>query len=58
MYLKYCATKKVKGNKTAIQEAEKLQLAANHFYYSLLAHLYNDINVIQTKQHLQKHWAW
>lgn len=38
------ALAKVYGKKQAIQEAEKLQLTDNHFYYSLLGHLYTDFD--------------
>lgn len=38
------ALAKVHGKKQAIQEAEKLQLTENHFYYSLLGHLYTDFD--------------
>ena len=38
------ALAKVKGNKAAIIEAEKLQLTGNHFYFVLLGELYKDID--------------
>ncbi|SDL10848.1 RNA polymerase sigma-70 factor, ECF subfamily [Pedobacter sp. ok626] len=38
------ALSKANGKKEAIEEAEKLQLVDNHFYYSLLGNLYTDID--------------
>jgi RNA polymerase sigma-70 factor (ECF subfamily) len=38
------ALAQVKGKETAIIEAEKLNLADNHFYFSLLGNLYTDID--------------
>lgn len=38
------ALAQVKGQQTAIIEAEKLNLTDNHFYYSLLGNLYTDID--------------
>lgn len=38
------ALAKANGREEAITEALKLQLTDNHFYYSLLGHLYADIN--------------
>lgn len=38
------ALSKANGNQEAITEALKLQLTDNHFYHSLLGHLYTDIN--------------
>jgi len=35
---------KVKGKEAAIDEAEKLNLVSNHFYYSLLGNLYTGID--------------
>jgi RNA polymerase sigma-70 factor (ECF subfamily) len=34
----------VKGKKPAIIEAEKLNLADNHFYFSLLGYLHTDVD--------------
>ncbi|MEI6264356.1 MAG: sigma-70 family RNA polymerase sigma factor [Sphingobacteriia bacterium] len=38
------ALSQVKGKKTAIIEAEKLDLTDNHFYFSLLGYLFTDID--------------
>ncbi|PKW29331.1 RNA polymerase sigma factor [Flavobacterium lindanitolerans] len=38
------ALAKVHGKEKAIQEAEKLNLKDNHFYFSLLGHLYTDFD--------------
>ncbi|KAA0989097.1 RNA polymerase sigma factor [Dyadobacter aurulentus] len=38
------AIAKSRGKKQAIAEAEKLQLTENHFYFSLLGHLYSDFD--------------
>lgn len=38
------ALAKVHGKELAIQEAEKLKLEDNHFYFSLLGHLYTDFD--------------
>ncbi|WP_298119504.1 sigma-70 family RNA polymerase sigma factor [Flavobacterium sp.] len=38
------ALAQVKGKDTAIIEAEKLNLADNHFYFSLLGNLYTDVD--------------
>jgi RNA polymerase sigma factor (sigma-70 family) len=46
------ALAKVKGNETAIMEAEKLNLASNHFYHTLLGELYKDIDTLKAKEHL------
>ena len=46
------ALAKVKGNKTAIIEAEKLNLTNNPFYYTLLGELYKDIDVLKAREHL------
>lgn len=47
------ALAKANGKKKAIAEAEKLQLIDNHFYYSLLGHLYGDLNYTKALQHFQ-----
>ena len=44
---------KANGKEVAIAEAEKLQLTTNHFYYSLLGHLYTTIDNITALQHFQ-----
>jgi len=43
------ALAKVKGNADAIVEAEKLQLTSNHFYFMLLAELYQETEPGQAK---------
>jgi len=48
------ALSKVKGEVVAITEAEKLNLANNHFYYILLGELYKTIDPIKSKDHFQK----
>ncbi|GAB3927524.1 RNA polymerase sigma factor [Larkinella terrae] len=47
------AVAKTRGKKEAIQEAEKLKLTTNHFYYSLLGHLYTDIDDKMALQHFE-----
>lgn len=48
------ALAKVKGNVVAIAEAEKLNLADNHFYFTLLGELYRDIDNARARQNFQK----
>jgi RNA polymerase sigma-70 factor (ECF subfamily) len=48
------ALSKVKGKKKAIDEAEKLNLTGNHYYYALLGELYLDIDNKKAMEHLQK----
>lgn len=48
------ALSKANGKLEAIEQAEKLDLINNHYYYSLLGELYTDINNEQAKLHLQK----
>ncbi|HEX6846298.1 MAG TPA: sigma-70 family RNA polymerase sigma factor [Chitinophagaceae bacterium] len=43
---------KVKGKEAAIAEAEKLNLATNHFYFTLLGELYRDIDNKKAKENL------
>lgn len=47
------ALAKVKGKRVAIIEAEKLELKNNHFYHSLLGHLYTGIDNETALQHFQ-----
>lgn len=47
------ALAKVKGKQVAIAEAEKLRLTDNHFYYSLLGHLYSGLDNQKAMQHFQ-----
>lgn len=47
------ALAKVHGKKKAIQEAEKLNLNGNHFYFSLLGHLYTDLDSRKALQHFE-----
>ena len=51
------ALSKANGKEEAIVEAEKLNLDANHFYNSLLANLYEDINPEKELDHLQRAWT-
>jgi len=48
------AFSKVYGKKEAIIEAERLDLPDNHFYFTLLGELYQDIDNDKARQHLQK----
>ena len=48
------ALSKVKGKEAAIGEAEKLNLATNHFYFVLLGELYTGINDKKAKECFQK----
>ena len=47
------ALAKANGKETAIAEAEKLDLATNHFYFSLLGHLYWDLDNAKALKHFQ-----
>ena len=48
------ALSKVRGNKQAIKEAEKLNLTDNHFYYLLLAEFYKEVDDKKVKPNLEK----
>jgi RNA polymerase sigma factor (sigma-70 family) len=48
------ALSKANGKKEAIIEAEKLNLADNHFYFTLLGELYTDIDNKLAKQNFEK----
>jgi RNA polymerase sigma factor (sigma-70 family) len=48
------ALSKANGKQQAIAEAEKLNLADNHFYFTLLGELYTDIDNKKAKQHFEK----
>jgi RNA polymerase sigma-70 factor (ECF subfamily) len=48
------ALSKAKGKQTAIGEAEKLNLASNHYYFTLLGELYTGIDNKKANQHFQK----
>lgn len=48
------ALSKVKGNAAAIAEAEKLKLANNPYYFSLLGELYAGIDEAKAKAHLER----
>lgn len=48
------ALSKANGKQEAIDEAEKLNLNDNHFYHSLLANLYEDLNLQKALHHLEK----
>ena len=52
------ALAKVNGNKEAITEAEKLNLADNPFYFSLLGEMYTGIDNEKAKQNFQKALAF
>jgi RNA polymerase sigma factor (sigma-70 family) len=45
---------KVKGKETAIEEAEKLKLTDNHYYFTLLGELYTGIDHKKAKENLEK----
>ncbi len=47
------ALSKANGKEEAITEAEKLNLAGNHLYHSLLGNLYTNVDTIKAIQHLQ-----
>jgi len=47
------ALSKANGKQEAIIEAEKLNLANNHFYFTLLGELYTGINNDKAKKHLE-----
>lgn len=47
------ALAKANGKAAAIVEAEKLNLRDNHFYYSLLGHLYTDVDDAQALAHFR-----
>lgn len=48
------ALSRVKGKATAINEAEKLNLVTNHFYFTLLGELYTGIDDKKAKENFQK----
>ena len=48
------ALSKVRGNKEALKEAEKLGLTENHFYYLLLAEFYKELDDKKVKPNLEK----
>lgn len=48
------ALSKANGKSVAIAEAEKLNLAGNHFYYTLLGELYKDTDNNKAKQNFHK----
>lgn len=48
------ALSKANGKEEALIEAEKLKLADNHFYFTLLGELYTDINNQKAKQNFEK----
>lgn len=48
------ALSRVNGKQEAIIEAEKLNLANNHFYFTLLGELYTGIDNIKAKQHFEQ----
>lgn len=47
------ALSKTNGKAAAIIEAEKLQLTAKHFYFSLLGHLYTGVDNFKAMQHFE-----
>ncbi len=52
------ALSKVHGKSEAIREAEKLDLADNHLYHSLLGELYRDVDNAMALKHfgISRHW--
>ena len=48
------ALSKVRGKEVAIMEAEKLGLASNHYYFSLLGELYTAVDNEKAKQNFRK----
>jgi RNA polymerase sigma-70 factor (ECF subfamily) len=48
---------KVSGQKTALAEAEKLQLENNHFYFLLLGELYSNIDNRKATVNFEKAWS-
>ncbi len=48
------ALSKVRGKAQALEEAEKLQLTNNHYYYTLLGELYKEDDPEKAKQHFHK----
>jgi len=48
------ALSKANSKQEAIAEAEKLNLSANHFYFTLLGELYTEIDNKKAKDHFQK----
>lgn len=48
------AFSKVRGKSAAISEAAKLNLTENPFYYSLLGHLYSDIDDVKAIENYEK----
>ena len=48
------ALSKANGKREAIVEAEKLNLADNHFFWTLLGELYTGIDDLQAKKHFQR----
>ena len=51
------ALSKVRGNETAIKEAESLKLESNQYYQTLLGVLYKEMDIHQAKKHLQKAYS-
>ncbi|HEX5151609.1 MAG TPA: sigma-70 family RNA polymerase sigma factor [Parafilimonas sp.] len=51
------ALSKANSKEEAIEEAEKLQLTNNHYYYTLLGELYKETDSIKAKQYFEKAWA-
>ena len=48
------ALSKARGKLQAIEEAEKLELYTNHFYFALLGELYTDVDNKIAKEHFEK----
>ncbi len=48
------ALSKANGKEEAIAEAEKLNLADNHFYFTLLGELYKDVDNEKAKMNFKK----
>jgi RNA polymerase sigma-70 factor (ECF subfamily) len=48
------AVAKVKGNAAGIEEAEKLQLVDNHYYFALLGELYRGSNIENSRNNFER----
>lgn len=51
------ALAKVYGARQAVNEAEKLQLYNNHYYFTLLGELYREIDNVKSKANFEKAYA-
>ncbi|HEX8059487.1 MAG TPA: RNA polymerase subunit sigma, partial [Cyclobacteriaceae bacterium] len=48
------ALAKVQGKEKAIEEAKKLELSDNHFYFTLLGELYTGVNNEEAKKNFEQ----